>query len=1085
MKILELRFKNLNSLYGEWIIDFTRSEYTTNGIFALTGPTGAGKSTILDAICLALYGVTPRLKKVNKGQNEIMSRQTGECYAEVLFESQAGRFRCHWEQRTARKKAGAKLQEHEHQIINADTGKPIETKKLEIKNVVKEKTGMDFDRFTRSILLAQGGFDTFLRANIEQKSKILEQITGTEIYSEISCRVHLRQKDEQKKLALLNAETSGIEILDSEQENDLQQLLEKKKRDEIDITKKLTTINNAILWLSSIKKLKEELSHLAGEEIKLKKERDTFKPEQAKLEQALKAASLDGIYATLTAIREQQRKELHSLATEETALPECEQAAKLQANALKAAEQQLDKDKEKLKLAAPLIQQIRLLDQTIVQQAKTIEEERKICGEETRKIKKEEQNLLKEQKKRTTVQQTLTAIEQYLTKHSHDEWLVRGLTGLEEQFRTLRNKQQEIQQKENTLKSTEKELAEAVKKLETATQQQSIRERELTEASHNLRRAKESLQTLLKGKLLREYRSEKDMLLRQMVFIKRIEELEEYRCKLEKGKQCPLCGSTEHPFVKEHIPVSDATEREIEALEKLITQAEKQESCIQKQEQEENAARIRYTESEKSKITAANDKKIIEQTSAELKNQRSVLYTNFRQLEQELIKTLSPFGIKAVSTSELLALPEKLTARLQLWQEQTNKKIEAEKQLTTIDSEINRLNAIITTQYKTLTAREENIQLGKKRVLKQREERKQLYGNNSPDTEEKQLNKAITTAETKTEKARTLHTRLQQKVITATARIHSLKKGIKQREPELEGKEIEFSTALAALNLADEKMFLSIRLPEREKESLSARAKALEHTQTELNARKKDRESRLATENARQITQNTLEELEPQQREYTDLLKELRESIAALKHKLHQNCVAKEKIKEKQAVIEAQKRECLRWEKLHSLIGSADGNKYRKFAQGLTFELMITYANRQLEKMTDRYLLIRDKEQPLELNVIDNYQAGEIRSSRNLSGGESFIISLTLALGLSKMASQKVRVDSLFLDEGFGTLDENALESALEALSCLQQEGKLIGIISHIPALKERISTQINVIPLSNGHSRLSGPGCTKKEEKR
>jgi DNA repair protein SbcC/Rad50 len=121
--------------------------------------------------------------------------------------------------------------------------------------------------------------------------------------------------------------------------------------------------------------------------------------------------------------------------------------------------------------------------------------------------------------------------------------------------------------------------------------------------------------------------------------------------------------------------------------------------------------------------------------------------------------------------------------------------------------------------------------------------------------------------------------------------------------------------------------------------------------------------------------------------------------------------------------------------------------------------------------MTDRYLLIRYEQQPLELNVVDNYQAGEIRSTKNLSGGESFIVSL--ALGLSKMASRKVRVDSLFLDE-------EALETALETLSGLQQDVKLIGIISHVSAMKERISTQINITPVSGGRSSLSGPGCTK-----
>jgi exonuclease SbcC len=206
----------------------------------------------------------------------------------------------------------------------------------------------------------------------------------------------------------------------------------------------------------------------------------------------------------------------------------------------------------------------------------------------------------------------------------------------------------------------------------------------------------------------------------------------------------------------------------------------------------------------------------------------------------------------------------------------------------------------------------------------------------------------------------------------------------------------------------------------------------------------------------------------------------LQETIAGLKQQLMNNKTAMASIQDKQATISARKKECARWDKLHALIGSADGKKFRNFAQGLTFELMVSHANHQLEKMTDRYLLMRDTTLPLALNVVDNYQAGEIRSTKNLSGGESFIVSLTLALGLSKMASRKVRIDSLFLDEGFGTLDEDALETALETLSGLHQEGKLIGIISHVGALKERIQTQISVTPLSAGKSALSGPGCTK-----
>jgi exonuclease SbcC len=197
-----------------------------------------------------------------------------------------------------------------------------------------------------------------------------------------------------------------------------------------------------------------------------------------------------------------------------------------------------------------------------------------------------------------------------------------------------------------------------------------------------------------------------------------------------------------------------------------------------------------------------------------------------------------------------------------------------------------------------------------------------------------------------------------------------------------------------------------------------------------------------------------------------------------LQNKLEANTLAKVKGLEIAKKIETQQSVLDRWSALSRLIGSADGKKYRNFAQGLTLEIMVSYANNQLSKLSDRYLLIRDKEEPLELNVMDNYQAGEIRSTKNLSGGESFIVSLALALGLSRMSSRNVRVDSLFLDEGFGTLDEDSLETALSTLAGLRQEGKMIGVISHVGAMKERIGTKIVVQPVREGRSVLSGPGC-------
>ena len=1009
-----------------------------------------------------------------------MSRQTGECYAEVLFESQAGRFLCHWEQRRARKKAEGNLQDQEHQIADADTGKPIETKKSLVGAVIEEKTGMDFDRFTRSILLAQGGFDTFLKADAEQKSRILEQITGTEIYSEISRRVHERQRDEREKLNILNAETSGIVILEPEQEKEIQEDLAAKQKQEAEFAGKSTETGKAITWLTTIEDLKKEILSLTDEAAKLKTDTEAFKPERFKLEQATKAASLDGTYATLTSLRKQQADDQTSLKTDEAALPEIETSANTQAENLKASEQFTLKAKEELKTVAPLIQKIRSLDQKIAEQTKAVSEGADACTKEAAKVETDKQTRVKELEKRTAAEKTLEAAELYLKENARDEWLISGLAGVEEQFGNLLAKQQETTQKEADLKKADTAVADAAKKLEEASKQCGLKKQELDTAGKNLQQGKDALNQLLGDKLLREYRTEKETLLREMAFIKKIEELEDHRAKLEDGKPCPLCGSTEHPFAEGNVPVPDEIEQKIESLTKLIDKADEQEATIKKLEQAETSARKKLNDSEKLETDAANDKKVAEKTLTELKDVLTKLRTGFEEIKLAVSGKLQPLGITEIPEVEVESLLESLKTRLKAWQEQVKQKAAIEKQIADIDSEVKRLDAVIDTQSKALTEKQETLERLKKELADGTEERKQLYGDKKPHDEEGRLNKTIADAEKAEKKARDLNTELQQKLTKAKTHIDSLKKRIEQRTPELKKAETDFSAALIPAGFAEEKAFLEARLSQEDRESLSSRAKELDDAGTELKAKQKDRETRLATETAKKLTDKTLDELEPQFKEFEESLKELRDAVAGLKHKLSENAAAKERIKEKQTAIEAQKKECHRWEKLHGLIGSADGKKYRNFAQGLTFELMVSHANRQLGKMTDRYLLIRDEHQPLELNVVDNYQAGEIRSTKNLSGGESFIVSLTLALGLSKMASRKVRVDSLFLDEGFGTLDEEALETSLDTLSGLQQDGKLIGIISHVSALKERISTQINIIPVSGGRSSLSGPGCTK-----
>ena len=414
-----------------------------------------------------------------------------------------------------------------------------------------------------------------------------------------------------------------------------------------------------------------------------------------------------------------------------------------------------------------------------------------------------------------------------------------------------------------------------------------------------------------------------------------------------------------------------------------------------------------------------------------------------------------------------------LTSRKEAWQAK-----EAEK--TALEKKAGELKAAIETKQALLGKLEEDLALRRKDRdgLKGEHEslgasRRELFGEKNADEEEKRLAAVVDQANEKLEKAREDYGLVEKEISTLKEKISSLQVKTAQRATELDQTEQQVRARIQGAGFADEADYLSSRLTEDERESLAEKEQSLLKEKTELETRRKDKADALASEREKKLTDQSAETLAEKVMAGDAELKQLGLDIGGIHQILSDNEQQKGSQQERLKAIDVQKKEWSRWDELHQLIGSADGKKFRNFAQGLTFEMMTMHANRRLREMTDRYLLIRDEEQPLELNVIDNYQAGEIRSTKNLSGGESFIVSLALALGLSQMASRNVRVDSLFLDEGFGTLDEDALETALETLAGLRQDGKLIGVISHVAALKERIGTQIEVIPGTGGRSRI------------
>jgi len=1080
MKILELRFCNLNSLYGGWRIDFRDPEYVSNGIFALTGPTGAGKSTILDALCLALYGSTPRLGKITKSGNDIMSRQTGECFAEVLFEAGAGLYRCHWSQHRSRRKAEGDLQAPRHEIAEGGgEGRVLENQLSRTARLIQDITGMDFDQFSRSILLAQGGFDTFLKADPEQKSRILEQITGTAVYTEISRAVHERLREEKEKLALLQAESSAFVLLTPEEAEALElELRALKKRDDETASLKKKT-DAALLWRRSMEELRAEISALTGEAKRSEEDLAAFLPERTRLARSLRAAELEAPYAALSDLRGRMKADRARLVETGETLDRLNRDSEVHKQAFdRAAAATLDIRRE-MDESAPLRQKVRTLDQSLNLKALSLRKGEEDIRKDESLLEQYGQRKRDEQTRKKKAEESLASCLSYLEEHRADEDLASSLAVFEDQLDRLFHMSRELDSKKSALKSTAEKTAGAEERLKNNSAALEKSREKLALIRAGLDRVKKETEDRLAGRQLKEYRAEQETLRQEHLFRLRIAGLEGEREKLEDGRPCPLCGAVDHPYARGNFPRPDGTEVRIGQISLIIGRAEELETSRRGLESEEKTALQELAEAEKldagdnSELNAAR-KSLQELNDAARKGEEEL-----KALEQSLLERLHPFGIR-----ELPRQPSDVTAslrnRLSLWREMTGRREETERLISRIEGEITGQEALIEAGRTGLEGKKAARTTLEQEIREERDRRRELFGDRDPDAEEHRLREALKKAEELSDGMRAAYEEGERKILSAGTLRRELASRTAAGAKELEALESGFPGRLTSAGFGNEEEYLTARLSSGERESLESRARALDERQSGLTLRLKDRRDRLQKEEDKELSPLDLTSLEEESGDLQKTLDGIRDSMAALKHRLGENASAGERLKEKQRTMEALRKECLRWEKLHGLIGSADGKKFRNFAQGLTFEIMVSHANRQLGRMTDRYLLLRDRTEPLELNVMDNYQAGEIRSTRNLSGGESFIISLSLALGLSGMAGRKVRVDSLFLDEGFGTLDEDALETALETLSSLQREGKLIGVISHVPALKERISTQIGISPLSGGKSVISGPGCSR-----
>jgi exonuclease SbcC len=461
-----------------------------------------------------------------------------------------------------------------------------------------------------------------------------------------------------------------------------------------------------------------------------------------------------------------------------------------------------------------------------------------------------------------------------------------------------------------------------------------------------------------------------------------------------------------------------------------------------------------------------------------LEEQHRALELRINQCRSELEEQLQPLGIRDCSPHRVDPILAQLASRQQTWKEQQRHKEQLVLHKTGLQGERDKCDLLLTTMDKTLTQGAIDLAALHREGAGLQEERLELYGDRHPDVEEQQLKNRVRQAEAGEAEVRNRRTGIEKQLHGLAEQQRVGAEELTRLLPQCARQETALLEKLPLAGFADLAAFCSALLPAPELTRLAGLKEQLDKEQTELGSRKAEQTAALQREEEKNRGQKESVELLAEQKALNLELEALQQRIGADRERLVANRLRHQQFAEQRQALAAQHQEQERWDLLHQLIGSADGKKFRVFAQGLTFDLMISHANRQLRKMNDRYILLRDPKEPLALQVIDNYQAGETRSTRNLSGGESFLVSLALSLGLSAMASHNVRVDSLFLDEGFGTLDEEALDTALQTLAELQHDGKLIGIISHVPMLKDRIDVRIQVLPGPGGCSRLVGPGC-------